>query len=101
MTYSFYGPTQGPRLTTANTGKTQQRFWKNAGELTARVEICKEEIPGSKYRMYGYVLTYSRLYTENLKLCVPNRWDFNFCVRELPTAGAKEEEEVDEQKDEL
>ena len=34
---------------------------KNAGEWTGRVEIRKEEIPGSKRSMYVYVLTYSRL----------------------------------------
>ena len=33
---------------------------KNAGEWTGRVEISKEEIPGSKSSMYGYILTYSR-----------------------------------------
>ena len=27
---------------------------KNAGECTGRVEISKEEIPGSKRSMYGY-----------------------------------------------
>ena len=26
-----------------------------------KVEISKEEIPGSKRGMYGYILTYSRL----------------------------------------
>ena len=34
---------------------------KNAGEWTGRVDISKEEIPGSKCSMYGYILTYSRL----------------------------------------
>ena len=28
---------------------------------TGRVEISKEEIPGSKRSTYGYILTYSRL----------------------------------------
>ena len=36
-------------------------FGKNAGEWTGRVEISKEEIPGSKRSTYGYILTYSRL----------------------------------------
>ena len=35
-------------------------FGRNAGEWTGRVEISKEEIPGSKRNMYGYILTYSR-----------------------------------------
>ena len=48
-------------LATANTGKIGTGFGKNAGEWTRRVEISKEEIPGSKRSMYGYILTYSRL----------------------------------------
>ena len=48
-------------LATANTGKTRERFGKNADEWTVRVEISKEEIPGSKRSMHGYILTYSRL----------------------------------------
>ena len=48
-------------LATANTGKIGTGFGKNAGECTGRVEISKEEIPGSKRSMYGYILTYSRL----------------------------------------
>ena len=48
-------------LATANTGNTGRGFEKNAGEWTRRVEIGKEEIPGSKRSMYGYILTYSRL----------------------------------------
>ena len=35
-------------------------FGKNAGEWTGRVEISKEEIPGSKRSMHGNILTYSR-----------------------------------------
>ena len=34
MTYFFCGPTEGPVFATANTGKTQERLWKNAGEWT-------------------------------------------------------------------
>ena len=48
-------------LATANTEKNWERFWKNAGEWTGRVEISEEEIPGGKRSMYGYILTYSRL----------------------------------------
>ena len=47
-------------LATANTEKIRRGFGKNAGESTGRVEISKEEIPGSKRSMYGYILTYSR-----------------------------------------
>ena len=42
-------------LATANTGEIGRGFGKNAGELTGRVEISKEEIPGSKRSMYGYL----------------------------------------------
>ena len=53
-------------LAAANTGKIGRGFGKNAGEWTGRVEISKEEIPGSKRSMFGYILTYSRLYKENV-----------------------------------
>ena len=39
---------------------------KNAGEWTGRVEISKEELPGSKGSVFGYILTYSRLERENV-----------------------------------
>ena len=48
-------------LATANTGENRRGFGKNAGEWTGRVEISKEEIPGSKRSMYGYIMTYSVL----------------------------------------
>ena len=48
-------------LAKAKTGDIRRGFGKNAGEWTGRVEISKEEIPGSKRSTYGYVLTYSRL----------------------------------------
>ncbi len=54
-------------LATANTGKLLgEVLEKNAGEWTGSVEISKEEIPGSKRSMYGYILTYSRLERENV-----------------------------------
>ena len=57
----FCGPTQEPVLAAANTGETPERFWKNAGEWTGRIEISDEKIPGSKRSMRGNILTYSRL----------------------------------------
>ena len=49
-------------LATANIGKNREKFWKkNTGEWIGRVETNKEEIPGSKRSMYGYILTYSGL----------------------------------------
>ena len=41
--------------------KSGEVLQKNAGEWTGRVEISKEEIPGSKRSMYCNILTYSRL----------------------------------------
>ena len=49
----FYGPTQQPVLATADAGKNWSGFGKNADESTGKVEINKEEIPGSKRSMYG------------------------------------------------
>ena len=46
--------------------KIRRGFGKNAGEWIGRVEISKEEVPGSKHSMYGYILTYSRLERENV-----------------------------------
>ena len=45
-------------LATANTGKIRRGFGKNAGEWTGKVEISKEEIPGSKRSMYIYIYIY-------------------------------------------
>ena len=42
-------------LATANTGEIGRGLGKNKGEWTVRVEISKEEIPGSKRSMYGYI----------------------------------------------
>ena len=39
---------------------------KNEGEWPGKVEISKEEIPGSRRSMFGYILTYSRFYWEKL-----------------------------------
>ena len=44
-------------LAIANTGEIGRGFGKNAGEWTGRVEISKEETPGSKRSMYSYKLT--------------------------------------------
>ena len=38
-------------LATASTGQIRRGFGKNAGEWTGRVEMSKEEIPGSKRSM--------------------------------------------------
>ena len=74
-------------LATANTGEIGRGYGKNAGEWTGRVEISKEEIPGSKRSMYGYILTNPGFTGRTFKLCVLTRWDFNFCVRSSPLRG--------------
>ena len=51
-------------LATANTQEKSGEVLKKkrkAGEWTGRVEISKEENPGTKRSVYGYTLTYSRL----------------------------------------
>ena len=75
----FCRPTHEPVSATANTGKTRDRFWK---KCTGRVEISKEEIPGSKrnWPTPGFK-------SRTLKLGVLNRKDFNFCVRNSPLRG--------------
>ena len=55
---AYTGTMSTPQPTQEKSGEVLE---KNAGEWTGRVEISKEEIPDSKRRMYGYILTYSRL----------------------------------------
>ena len=43
-------------LATVNTGKIERGFGENVGERTGRVEISKEEIPGSRHSMHGFKL---------------------------------------------
>ena len=75
-------------LATANTGEIGKGFGKNAGKWTRSVEISKEEIPGSKRSMCGYILTYLGCQGRIFKHCVLKRWDFNFCVRGSPLRGS-------------
>ena len=65
VTYFILQAFTGTSVATANTGKTRERFGKNADEWTGRVEISKEDIPGSKRSMHGNILTFSRLEREN------------------------------------
>ena len=44
-------------LATANTGEIRRGLEK----MQVNGPEVKEEIPGSKHNMYGYILTYSRL----------------------------------------
>ena len=57
---------------------------KSEGEWTGRVEISKEEIPGSKRSMYGYIIDLLLALKGEPLSSVLNRWDFNFCVRSSP-----------------
>ena len=57
----FCRPTQKPCVSHSQHRENRERFWKNAGEWTGRVEISTEEISGSNRSMYGCILTYSRL----------------------------------------
>ena len=51
----FCGPTQEPCVSHSQHRKNLERFWKNAVEWTGRVEMSKEENPGSKRSMYAVV----------------------------------------------
>ena len=59
--FLFCGPKQEPCVSHSQHRKNREKFSKNAGEWAGRVDISKEEIPGSKLSMCGCVLTYSRL----------------------------------------
>ena len=64
---------------------------KKASEQTGRVEITKEEIPGSKRAMYGYYTDLLQaLKGRTFKLCVLNRWELEFLRPQLPTVGSPE-----------
>ena len=62
MTYfllrAYTGTMCQPQPTQKKSGEVLE---KNAGKWTGMVEICKEEILGSKRSMCSYILTYSRL----------------------------------------
>ena len=72
-------------LAIASTGEIGRGLGKNAGEWTGRVEISREEIPGSKRSMHGNISKHFKGRT--FKLCILTRWDFNFCVRSSPLRG--------------
>ena len=55
--FSFWGTTQEPVLAAANTRKTRERFGENTGEWTKKVDINKEEIPGSRWSMHDRLCT--------------------------------------------
>ena len=62
MTYFILRAYTGTGVSHSQHRKNRERgFGKNAGGWTGRVEISKEEIPGSKRSMYGYILKGERL----------------------------------------
>ena len=84
----FCGPTQEPVLAAANTGKKLGRsFGKNAGEWTGRVEISKEKSLAISVACMAICLPTPGFKWRTFKLCVLNKWDFNFCVRSSPLRG--------------
>ena len=67
--------------------KSGEVLEKNAGKWTGRVEISKEEIPGSKRSMYDYILTHPRLQRENVYALYSHQIGLCFLRPQLPTAG--------------
>ena len=62
MTYFILWAYTGPGVSRSqHREKNGRSFGKNTGEWTGKVEISREEIPGSKRSIYGSILTYSRL----------------------------------------
>ena len=61
VTYFILQAHTGTGVTTANTEKLGRGRVENTGEWIGRVEISKEEIPGSRRSIHGYILTYSWL----------------------------------------
>ena len=61
VTYFILGAYTGTGVSHSQQETLWRGFGKNSGEWTGRFKISKEEIPGSKRGMYGYILTYSRL----------------------------------------
>ena len=57
-------PTSSNPQVTQPTQEKSERFWKNAGEWTGRVEISKEEIPGSTHQWHSIRKT--SFYSKNL-----------------------------------
>ena len=52
----FFGPTQEPCVSHSQ----HKKIWEKYCKKKLRVEIGKEEIPGSKRSMYDFLLTYLR-----------------------------------------
>ena len=61
-------------LAIASTGEIGRGFGKNAGEWTGRVEISKEEIPGSKRNTHGYTDLLQALKGERLSSVFSPDW---------------------------
>ena len=67
VTYCILRAYTGTGVSHSQLRKNPGEIWEqNVGEWNGRVEISKEEIPGSKRSMHGNILTYSRLRRENI-----------------------------------
>ena len=83
----FCRPTQEPCVSHSQHRRNRERFWKNAGERTRRVEISRGEIPSSKRSIMAMYWPTPGFKGRTFKLCVLTRWDFNFCVFSSPLRG--------------
>ena len=61
VTYFILQAYTGPDVSHSRHGKKLGEVWKKCRWMNRKGRISKEEIPGSKHSMYGYMLTYSWL----------------------------------------
>ena len=80
----FCGPSQEPCVSHSQHKKNRERFWKNAGELTGRVEIDKKKSLAVSVACMAIYWPTPGFKGRTFELCVLTRWDFNFCVRSSP-----------------
>ena len=78
-------------LATANTGKNRERFGKNAGEWTGRVEIRKKSLAISVECLAIYTDLLQALKGERFSSVFSPDGTFNFCVRSSLLRGEKAE----------
>ena len=82
VTYFILQANTGTGVSHSQHTINRERFGKNAGEWTGRVEISKEEIPGSKCNMYIDLL--KALKGERLSSVFSPDGGFNFCICSSP-----------------
>ena len=86
MTYIILRAHWGTCVSHIDTGKHQERLWKNAVEWTGREEISKGEFPGSSRSKHGYIrICFGLKKGKTFELWVfLDRCDLNFRVRSSP-----------------